>query len=86
MRNSDSGGLPDVGRAQCGVRRTVPAVKSSPVRSVVSVLAFAVFVGLTSVLGSPRYQGLVRVVLAMISGAALMVALRTFAADVRDKR
>jgi hypothetical protein len=64
----------------------VPAVKSSTVRAVVSVLAFAVFVGLTSILGSPRYQGPVRLVLTMISGAALMVALRAYGAEVRDKR
>jgi hypothetical protein len=53
------------------------------VRSWLGVLAFGVFVGITSLLGSPRYQGSVRMALSIVSGAALMFALRTMTAEKR---
>jgi hypothetical protein len=54
-------------------------------RQVLSMLAFGVFVGIMSLLGSPRYEGGVRLVLSIIAGAALMVAVQTFTAGQRSK-
>ncbi len=56
---------------------------SPRVRPLVSMLAFGVYVAIQSTLH--LFGGPWRVLLAAISGAGLMVALRLFADEVRDK-
>ncbi len=55
----------------------------SPWRQLIGPLLFGVFAGLLSVLN--ELHGPLRIVLAIIAGAALMESLSRFAADVRRR-
>jgi hypothetical protein len=60
----------------------VPAVKSIA-QQLLAPLAFGLAIGLFTILRN--YHGAAQLVLAMIAGAALMVSLQAFAADVRRR-